>query len=196
MAAIVSKTDGRLYCGATIIDEYYALTAAHCVNTNGRYASDIELLVGEHDYRNRMLFISIFFFSFNWIFRFLSLWNSVRKEIRNSISRSTPELFIWKGYQWYCPCDIAPADFIQCRSWSCLSSIQVIWFYKLFSKNENNSMNLTILKGINRLHLKVVAWKLLVGGRWSTEGQYLRVCKKLDSMWPVRRSVRRPIQVA
>lgn len=55
MAAIVSKNGGQLYCGATIIDEMYALTAAHCVNTPGKYESDIELLVGDHDYRNRML---------------------------------------------------------------------------------------------------------------------------------------------
>lgn len=53
MAAIVSKANGQLFCGATIIDANYALTAAHCINSPGRYASDIELLVGEHDYRNR-----------------------------------------------------------------------------------------------------------------------------------------------
>lgn len=56
MAAIVSKNDGQLYCGATIIDQYYALTAAHCVNAPGRYPDNIELLVGDHDYRNRMNF--------------------------------------------------------------------------------------------------------------------------------------------
>lgn len=53
MAAIVSKANGQLFCGASIIDANYALTAAHCINSPGRYASDIELLVGEHDYRNR-----------------------------------------------------------------------------------------------------------------------------------------------
>lgn len=53
MAALVSKANGQLFCGATIIDENYALSAAHCVNAPGRYAADIELLVGEHDYRNR-----------------------------------------------------------------------------------------------------------------------------------------------
>lgn len=56
MAAIVSKANGQIFCGATIIDTNYALTAAHCINSQGRYASDIELLVGEHDYRNRWLF--------------------------------------------------------------------------------------------------------------------------------------------
>lgn len=55
MAAIVSKSNGQLFCGASIIDANYALTAAHCINSPGRYASDIELLVGEHDYRNREL---------------------------------------------------------------------------------------------------------------------------------------------
>lgn len=53
MAAIISKTDNQLYCGATIIDKHYAITAAHCVNSAGRYAHEIELLVGDHDYRNR-----------------------------------------------------------------------------------------------------------------------------------------------
>lgn len=53
MAAIVSKKDGEVLCGATIIDANYALTAAHCINTPGKYASDLELLVGEHDYKNR-----------------------------------------------------------------------------------------------------------------------------------------------
>lgn len=55
MAAIVRKSDGQILCGATIIDERYALTAAHCINTPGKYASDLELLVGEHDYKNRKI---------------------------------------------------------------------------------------------------------------------------------------------
>lgn len=54
MAALISKRDGKIQCGATIIDQYYALTAAHCINSPGKYADNIELLVGEHDYRNRM----------------------------------------------------------------------------------------------------------------------------------------------
>ncbi|XP_055317480.1 venom serine protease-like [Sitodiplosis mosellana] len=52
MAAIVTKQDGQVQCGATIIDQYYALTAAHCVNSPGKFAEQLELLVGEHDYRN------------------------------------------------------------------------------------------------------------------------------------------------
>lgn len=54
MAALISKRDGQIKCGATIIDQYYALTAAHCVNSPGMFAENLELLVGEHDYRNRM----------------------------------------------------------------------------------------------------------------------------------------------
>lgn len=50
MAAVVSRNSGELYCGATIISDYYALTAAHCVNVGGRNASQILLLVGDHDY--------------------------------------------------------------------------------------------------------------------------------------------------
>lgn len=55
MAAIVNKHDSQLKCGATIIDQYYALTAAHCVNSPGMFADDIKLLVGEHDYRTSMI---------------------------------------------------------------------------------------------------------------------------------------------
>lgn len=54
MAAIIKKSSGQVHCGATIIDENYALTAAHCVNSRGSYASDLELLVGEHDYQTCM----------------------------------------------------------------------------------------------------------------------------------------------
>lgn len=54
MAAIVSKSSRQIFCGASIIDANYALTAAHCVNAPGRNPADVELLVGEHDYRNRM----------------------------------------------------------------------------------------------------------------------------------------------
>lgn len=56
MAAIFQKSSNQLLCGATIIHENYVLTAAHCVNSPGRYPKDIELLVGDHDYRNRMFF--------------------------------------------------------------------------------------------------------------------------------------------
>lgn len=56
MAAITTKRDNQPFCGATIIDSHYALTAAHCINTAGHYANEIELLVGDHDYRNRMEF--------------------------------------------------------------------------------------------------------------------------------------------
>lgn len=50
MGAIVSRVTRELYCGATVINEYHALTAAHCVNSNNRNASQILLLVGDHDY--------------------------------------------------------------------------------------------------------------------------------------------------
>lgn len=50
MAALISKANREVLCGATIIDANYALTAAHCVNIPNRYADDMYLLVGEHDY--------------------------------------------------------------------------------------------------------------------------------------------------
>lgn len=59
MAAIVKKSGGQVHCGATIIDENYALTAAHCVNSRGSYASDLELLVGEHDYQTCMIIVIV-----------------------------------------------------------------------------------------------------------------------------------------
>lgn len=49
MAAIVSRSTRELYCGATIISRYHVLTAAHCINSGGRNASNLLLLVGEHD---------------------------------------------------------------------------------------------------------------------------------------------------
>lgn len=61
MAAIVSKSNGRMICGASIIDAKYALTAAHCVNSPGKYATDVELLVGEHDDRIRMNYLITIF---------------------------------------------------------------------------------------------------------------------------------------
>lgn len=50
MAALISKANRDVLCGATIIDANYAMTAAHCVNYQNRYAKDMLLLVGEHDY--------------------------------------------------------------------------------------------------------------------------------------------------
>lgn len=87
-AAIVTKRDGRLQCGATIIDQYYALTAAHCVNTPGMYAEEIELLVGEHDYRTRMLGLNIFHFaSINFVFYLASETPYSKKYEIASVSR-------------------------------------------------------------------------------------------------------------
>lgn len=53
MAGLVSKRGTEPYCGATIIDANYAMTAAHCINTAGHHANEIDLLVGDHDFTNR-----------------------------------------------------------------------------------------------------------------------------------------------
>ena len=109
MAALITKRDGQIQCGAKIIDQYYALTAAHCVNSPGKYADQLELLVGEHDYRNRMCAWIIknrimkhlcnSCVEFLLIFHFTSIGNAVHTKVRSCISCSTPQLFIGKGYQ-------------------------------------------------------------------------------------------------
>ncbi|XP_035919182.1 venom serine protease-like [Anopheles stephensi] len=49
MAALVdgSKSGEGIFCGATIITNYHAITAAHCYM--GRSIANLALLVGEHD---------------------------------------------------------------------------------------------------------------------------------------------------
>lgn len=52
MAALIKLSTREVCCGATIIAEYYLLTAAHCVNVDGKYAADLAVLVGDHDYKS------------------------------------------------------------------------------------------------------------------------------------------------
>lgn len=47
MAGLVDALNRDLYCGATIISNRYAITAAHCMID--RNASQTGLLVGDHD---------------------------------------------------------------------------------------------------------------------------------------------------
>ncbi|XP_001861527.2 venom serine protease 34 [Culex quinquefasciatus] len=47
LAALVDSTGGGIFCGATIITNYHALTAAHC--PLGRSITNLGLLVGDHD---------------------------------------------------------------------------------------------------------------------------------------------------
>lgn len=48
MAGLVERPYAQVFCGATIISQYYAVTSAHCLLQ--RYVQNLRLLVGEHDY--------------------------------------------------------------------------------------------------------------------------------------------------
>ncbi|XP_049547074.1 venom serine protease-like [Anopheles darlingi] len=47
MAGMVDSTSRNVFCGATIISEYHAITAVHCMT--GRSISAVGLLVGDHN---------------------------------------------------------------------------------------------------------------------------------------------------
>lgn len=47
MAGLVDAQQKEVYCGATIIDKQYVMTAAHCII--GRNYNLIGVLVGDHD---------------------------------------------------------------------------------------------------------------------------------------------------
>lgn len=61
-AGLVAQNMRTIFCGATIIDKSFSVTAAHCV-TN-RDANNLALLVGDHDYQSG----SIIYFKFFWKF--------------------------------------------------------------------------------------------------------------------------------
>lgn len=48
-AGLVAQNVRTIFCGATIIDRSFAITAAHCVVN--RNVNDLALLVGDHDYK-------------------------------------------------------------------------------------------------------------------------------------------------
>lgn len=50
MGGLIDPLVGEVYCGATIISSYYALTAAHCLNN--RIENQLGLLVGAHNVSN------------------------------------------------------------------------------------------------------------------------------------------------
>lgn len=49
-AGLVAQNMRIIFCGATIIDKRFAITAAHCA-TN-RDLNNLALLVGDHDYQS------------------------------------------------------------------------------------------------------------------------------------------------
>lgn len=49
MAGLIQAPTVAVFCGATIISRYYAVTAAHCLT--GRPIDELGLLVGDQDYR-------------------------------------------------------------------------------------------------------------------------------------------------
>lgn len=53
-AGLVTQNASFIFCGATIIDKSYAITAAHCAQI--RDVRDLALLVGDHDYRTGLHF--------------------------------------------------------------------------------------------------------------------------------------------
>lgn len=48
-AGLVAQSRRIIFCGATIIDKSFAITAAHCVTD--RDLNYLALLVGDHDYQ-------------------------------------------------------------------------------------------------------------------------------------------------
>lgn len=48
MAGLVQGGSATVFCGATIVTQWYAVTAAHCLQN--RSPNLVRLLVGEHDY--------------------------------------------------------------------------------------------------------------------------------------------------
>lgn len=57
-AGLVAQNMRTSFCGATIIDKSYAITAAHCL-TN-RKVNTLALLVGDHDYQSgNNLFVQV-----------------------------------------------------------------------------------------------------------------------------------------
>lgn len=49
MAGLVKGRAASVFCGATIVSQWYAVTAAHCLNNV--QPAEVRLLVGDHDLR-------------------------------------------------------------------------------------------------------------------------------------------------
>lgn len=48
MAGLIEGQSAVIFCGAVIVSPYNAVSAAHCFTR--KVASNLQLLVGEHDY--------------------------------------------------------------------------------------------------------------------------------------------------
>lgn len=57
MAGLVILPYSQIFCGATIISQYYVLTSAHCLLQ--KYIQNVGLLVGEHDYKTGTYIVNV-----------------------------------------------------------------------------------------------------------------------------------------
>lgn len=49
MAGLVYQQNPTVFCGGTILSNYFVLSGAHCVV--GKAATSLKVLVGDHDYK-------------------------------------------------------------------------------------------------------------------------------------------------
>lgn len=58
MVGLIEGRNPVVFCGAVIVSNYHAVSTAHCFSRKS--ASNLALLVGDHDYNTGEYFISSF----------------------------------------------------------------------------------------------------------------------------------------